>query len=147
MKYTVKQQEAIVIKAFLKEVIGHGFMVRVHDGEEWAGKLTTNASLAYTQTGSVDEEAIAVFVHEDKLDKVNQELKDFFAKCKETMPEKKVFQFSSVTLVHGNDGYDVIADNGTRLDPYIVETTKTANDLENDTYKPPKNEASHSLDM
>ena len=131
---TPKLKESVVLETFINEMIEHGFTIRVHDGEEWAGPATKNAQTALAMTRSTDEDTICMYVRESDLSNVSEELKSYYSAQKEANPEKAAFQFASALMVYGNDGYDVIADHSARLQPFMVKTEAVIEAIENETY-------------
>lgn len=131
---TTKMKEEAVMEAFFSEMADHGFTMRVHEGEDWAGPATKNAKTAMSMTRSTDQDRIYLYVRESDLDHVSQELKDFFAKHKSVRPDKTTFLFSTATMVYGNDGYDVIADHGTSLEPYLKKTEAVIEAIEDGSH-------------
>lgn len=131
---TPKMKEEVVLETFFNEMADHGFTMRVHEGEDWAGPATKNAKTAMSMTRSTDQDRIYLYVRESDLDHVSQELKDFFAKHKSVRPDKAIFLFSTASMVYGNDGHDVIADHGTNLEPFLKKTEAVIEAIEDGTY-------------
>jgi len=118
--------EKAIVKCLMNELADHGLAMIVHDGEDWAGKITRNPDTAFDTAFSTDEDTLFVFVQENVLEGNDQELKDFFTAKKAEHPDKKSFQFSSIQLIYGNDGHDVIADYGMKIEKYIEKTEALA---------------------
>ena len=100
--------------------IDTGYAVAVFDGEEWACKATTVKKDAKDALGSVDMEHIHIM-----------EPNPDFDPTKERGPENRMWkQFGWVYLVYGNDGYDVIADYTTNLEPLLKPVNEYADKQE-----------------
>jgi hypothetical protein len=85
-------------------------------------------------TRSTDEDRIYLYVRESDLDGVCEELKNSFTTHKAVMPEKNSVLFSTANLIYGNDGYDVIADHGIKLEPYLKKTEAVIRSIEDGTF-------------
>lgn len=145
MNYTAEQQEHIVAKSFLSEMIGHGFHVRVHEGGDWAGGSTRDVKKALSQTNSTGIDMIHVFLREENLDKANNVAKEFFAECKEKSPEKTSFKIGVAEFVFGNEGYNLINNNTEFLEQFMTKTNKVIGELDAGTYKPESRQKNDEL--
>jgi hypothetical protein len=77
--------ERQIIRALCAHCIKVGFMLSYNDGEEWAVKLSRDLKAIMEHVGSTDEATI-------------------------TIRDNNGERIGGVSLVYGNDGYDVIAD-------------------------------------
>lgn len=141
MEYTAEQEEVIILKSVIKEFIGNGFLVRIHDGEDFAGPASMNVKSAMKETRSTDMDTIYAIVNEDNLSKVSEEVRDIYNKNKEKHPKVKDLELGFVTMIYGN-GIDVLSDNSLSVEKYIEKTKKVINDLEAGVYKPEKPDVS-----
>lgn len=133
MSYTDRQKEHLILKELITEAISHGFYVRVHDGEEWAGPATRNIKRALEDTRSTDDDDIVFIVSDTNLDKVSEEVREFYHKSKAARPERKGFDFGTVSLGYGN-GHDVIGNYSLSVEKYIEKTIKLAEALQDEDY-------------
>lgn len=90
------QAERMITRATVKALLDAGFNLSVYNGE-WELKHSYNATQILKSMFLCDEEHL--FVYRDAA------------------------RVGFVQFVYGNDGWDVIADNTTSLEPYIGEGT------------------------
>lgn len=82
------ETEGKIANALVKKALADGYVVSVYDGEEWALKFSNDRSQILGAMFSTDEEMIAISSGEPGARK----------------------RFGTVSMVYGNDGYDVISD-------------------------------------
>lgn len=78
--------EAKMARAFLNEVLGRGYLVSVHDGEEWALIRSGDADVIFAHMASTDMDALTI----------------------RTASGERVGSFM---FVYGNSGSELIADH------------------------------------
>lgn len=86
-----------------KTLIGAGFVIRVHDGEDWASKRLTDPVKIQEAIMQTDEDTFVVY------------------KVDSRQP------FGRVDFIYGNDGYDVASDWTMGLDEYVQPTVSKYN--------------------
>lgn len=87
--------EKKIAKKILAALVAAGYLVRIHDGEEWAGKRTADDKEAFKQMFSTDDDLIAVYKPDEKE------------------------HFAWIQLIYGNCGFDVIHDYTTNLEDLV----------------------------
>ena len=96
--------EKRILKSAVEELISHGFTITIrHDGELTGINNSTDVAAIIEEAHGVDECQIDV-----------------------KLPTHK----GAVFFVYGNDGYDIICDYTTNLEPFLVETFALADKLE-----------------
>lgn len=100
--------ERAVVRKLSTDLLAAGLTLRVWDGEDWAGGRTADIDNVMNQIMATDEEKIYVY-HSDDRGK---------ATC-----------IGSIFLVYGNEGYEVINDYSTCLDPHLKATNDWANEV------------------
>lgn len=90
--------EKAVIRAFVKTALADGCAISVYDGEAYALKKSTNVTEIMKAIMSTDEDRLNVW--------------------------KDGKQIGWVYLVYGNDGWDVINDYTTNLEPLMADCIK-----------------------
>jgi len=98
--------EKRVARLFLKTAIKAGYLVRVHDGDDWACARTDKVSVALEAMFSTDEDRVYVY------EKVNDET-----------AEKLFKRLGHAYFIYGNDGYDVISDYSVSLEHIVRPVT------------------------
>ncbi|ANA86495.1 hypothetical protein BH762_gp023 [Gordonia phage OneUp] len=109
MSANVKRRYKIerrIVKSLVRELLGHGFELSVHDGEERHPR-TTDAGTLFSQLMNTDMDTLFAY------------------------PATSDDPYG-VVLVYGNDGYDVMCDWSVDLEDngYITETIALAESLE-----------------
>lgn len=99
----VEIEKRIARKA-LETMIGAGYYVRVHDGEEWACSITQNIDQALSAMMATDEDRVFVLRHNTAGEGFG----------------KKYQQVGWVHFVYGNDGFDVICNYSTNLEAHMA---------------------------
>jgi hypothetical protein len=89
--------ERAIVRRLCDEMIARGYRLRLWDGEAW---LTVNGHVDNTDAIMADVQSC------------DDEVLYLFA----PIPEGGWRQYGSVTLIYGNDGWDVIADNSMHLE-------------------------------
>jgi hypothetical protein len=97
-----QEMEAQVMKSAISELISHGFVLSVFDGEELTVTKSTDEAAIFAALRTTDEDVLYA-------DRPNGD-------GRETC--RRFVQF-----VYGNDGWDVIADNSSSLEDYLDKTT------------------------
>jgi hypothetical protein len=87
--------ERRIVDEIAKALIQAGYIIRVHDGEDWATKRTSDPVTIQKAIMQTDEDAFIVYKAESKS------------------------PFGRVDFVYGNDGYDVTSDWTMGLDEII----------------------------
>jgi len=101
--------ERAVIRTLAQSLLDAGFSLRVWEGEDWAGPLTTSRDRIMADIMSVDEEYLYVYRGDG---------------------ENRPARIGVLFLVYGNDGYDVISDYSTNLEPFLAPVHKLIEELE-----------------
>jgi hypothetical protein len=96
--------ERAIIRRAITDVLAAGYLVRVHDGEDWACEPTLDLGVLMAAIMATDEEKLVVYRHDSKGAK--------------WVPHGWIF------LVHGNDGWDVINDYTTNLEDVLKGATE-----------------------
>lgn len=91
--------ERAVIRTLAQTLLDAGYALRVYEGEEYAGRLTTNRDEIMSQIMSVDEEQLDVFIGDGSHEHARR--------------------YATIFLVYGNDGWDVIADYSSKLEVFM----------------------------
>jgi hypothetical protein len=108
--------ERAVIRRAAEDLIAAGFHLRVFYGNEngdssdYGGVHTQDLRNVMSQIQACDEEWLNVY-------KPNPNKPD------------KLMLVGQIALVYGNDGWDVISDNHTNLEPYLKGATELADQL------------------
>lgn len=103
-----KQIETKVITVFIEDALAAGFKLGVHDGEELVLRDSTDKEAVLAALFSVDEERLIVY--------------------------SGLKRHGTVFLVHGNDGWDVIADYSTSLEPLMKRVDEVSNKLSDEWF-------------
>jgi hypothetical protein len=93
-------ERRIVFKV-ITDLVEEGFVLRVHDGEDWATEKSTDVKYLKAAMFATDEEDLYVYLPDGTYRGV-------------------------VNFVYGNDGHDVIADNSTSLEADLAAVTAMA---------------------
>lgn len=104
MPTTTATIEARILRRVIRDAIAAGYELSVYDGETLTVRNSTNARAVFAALRTTDMDWLQ------------------FRKGGEA--------FGSVLFVYGNDGWDVIADNNTRLEPVLAGATALAERLE-----------------
>lgn len=99
--------EARIMRSAIGELLSHGFTLGVYDGEETTIHHSASALDVFAALRTTDDDYLIVYAAGDDGPR-----------------------FGWVRFVYGNDGFDVIADNTTNLEPHLVATTALAESLE-----------------
>ncbi len=86
--------ERRITDEIVKALFAKDMVVRIHDGEDYCTKRTTDPVAVQEAVQSTDEDTIFVYIVEEKQ------------------------PIGSISLVYGNDGYDVVSDWSGRNDAY-----------------------------
>ena len=97
-----RRMEYAVLRRFCLDAIAAGYTLSLHNGEDWCVKKVKTAKEVLDAAFSVDEERLYVFDGDKRL--------------------------GGVFLVYGNDGYDVICDYHTSLEPLMEKGTHQLED-------------------
>lgn len=96
--------EKKIVKKCIQEGLKAGYTFGVHDGEEIVLRREKNPNKVLKAMFSTDEDTL-LFFKDDK-------------------------QFGWISFVYGNDGWDVMNDWTTNLDPILVEVNKLVDKIE-----------------
>lgn len=107
-----QQIEDLILRNLIAELLSHGFFLSVHDGESRTVSRSTDADTIFKALKTTDDDYLLVYRTRN-------------ASC-----------LGVVSLVYGNDGLDVISDNGTALEPFLTGTTAFAGSFEYEVYGP-----------
>ena len=100
-----KYLEKLVLKSAIAELLGHGFYLSVNDGEETTLVRSFDADATFAATMTTDED----YLHVHRL----------------VTPTHGWVRF-----IYGNDGWDVINDYATVLEPYLVKTNALTDEMQ-----------------
>lgn len=108
----IEQRQTIerrIIRKAVEDILAAGCTIRVHDGDGFTSqeRLSTVEDVM-DQIMATDEEELYVYypaAHNGK------------------------FTMGTISLVYGNDGYDVIADNSVALEPLLAGATTLADQI------------------
>lgn len=95
----IREVETKIIKALVREALHAGYHIGVHDGEEMALKPCAKVDTIIGALFSVDEEHLIFYDEEGK-------------------------KAGWVLLIHGNSGWDVIADHTVNLEKVMGKANK-----------------------
>ena len=102
--------ERAIVRRVCIDLVAAGYMLRLHDGEFWATKRTTDVAVIMKQLMGCDTESLIVTKADPEAD-------------------GKFLRFGSIDLVYGNDGHDVICDYTTNLEDALAGATAYADAL------------------
>ena len=91
--------ERKIVKALVKAALDAGYFCGVHDGEQLTLKHCDNISTIMEHLFTTDEDCLRIY-------------------------DKNTTVIGWVRLVYGNDGWDVICDYTTNLEPLMAEPNK-----------------------
>ena len=100
----IVEMEFRIISTLVDELLGHGFKLSVHDGEEWTVTASDHKQEVLRALHTVDNNGLRA-----------------------THPDGTM---GAVFLVYGNSGWDVICDYTPILDPYLTKTFELIDKLE-----------------
>lgn len=106
MSLSVKARQALekrIARAFIKQALAAGFAISVFDGMEEPIIKSRDETAIIKAMFSVDTEHLFLYRDEDGGKR-----------------------FGWVFFVYGNDGWDVVSDYTTNLEPYMTEANKIA---------------------
>ncbi|MCF3643316.1 hypothetical protein LXM94_25515 [Rhizobium sp. TRM95111] len=105
--------ERRIAKAAIGGLLDAGFFLSVYDGEEFALRRSRDAKAIAAVMGATDEESLLAYRPNPATD---------------AAPRWQ--RVGSVLFVYGNDGWDVIADYSTSLEPHLQRADELADQLE-----------------
>lgn len=103
----VKRRVAVetrIVKSTVKELLSHGFLLTVDDGDGETSKPTNNVKTLHGFLMETDDDYLHVY------------------------SDGK--HFGWVRFVYGNDGWNVMSDYTVNLEPFLTATNKLAESLE-----------------
>lgn len=89
--------ERMVIRRFARGALDKGYQLRVYNGEGWECPRTSDLAVVMNAIMATDEEGLHVY-------------------APNAASESGWYRIGAITLVYGNDGYDVMADYSVKLD-------------------------------
>lgn len=111
-----KLVERAVVRSAATELTAAGYFLRVYDGEDWASERTQDVGEIMAAIMSVDEESLAV-LRVDTRTVGEGRSPSGFLRC------------GTISLVYGNDGYDVMCDYSSSLEKHLKATNALADEL------------------
>lgn len=100
--------ERLVFRTLAKTLLDAGFSLRIHDGEDWTGPLTTNLDRVTADIMATDDDKLYVYLGDG---------------------ENKPRQIGWAWFIYGNMANEVINDYSTTLEPYMGDTNKVMDQL------------------
>lgn len=105
--------ERAIIRRAVRDILAAGFVVTVYDGEEFALKRSSSMDQIMANIGQCDEEWI-------------------YAVAPTAREDGKYTRIGGVLLVHGNGGWDVMADYSTgQMETLLAGANELADELGN----------------
>lgn len=108
--------ERMIVRSAVTELASAGYFVRLHDGEDWATGRTQDPAVILEAIMACDEESLSVLRADTRTVAEGRAISGFL-RC------------ATISLVYGNDGYDVIADYSTSLEKHLKATNALAEKL------------------
>lgn len=99
-------EERKIAKAVVKSAIASGYSLGVYDGEEFTIHHSTDAAAVLAEMFTTDESRLFVY--------------------KQDGPQGKMDWFGWVLFIYGNDGWDVVNDYTTNLEPVMGKANALA---------------------
>lgn len=102
--------EVLICRRMAESLIGQGYVLSVWDGEEYAVKHSADVEAVMQNLLACDEEIVRVSLRDTVTGATKSQ--------------------GTVTLVYGNDGWDLIADHAVGLTEALADVTAYAASLE-----------------